>query len=227
MSNRLRVMTAKFLIPRANCLRVVSERIKKSLLRVTHYPLRVTTLSIFVDTEKIRNATIKTNLRQKYPQFDFIILMASRFSKEKNIGLAIEAIKEINNKKIGLIIAGEGPEKENYKLSDNIILEPWTNDLASYYKTADLFVFTSDYEGYGMVLIEAAAAGCKIISTDVGVAGEILDWENIVKVGDKEGLKDKIEKAVKGEIKPCLALKTISKEKYLEDYKKSLETCAS
>ena len=46
-------------------------------------------------------------------------------------------------------------------------------DLPSYYKTADLFLAASLYEGYGMALVEAQAADCPIISTDVGVAREI------------------------------------------------------
>ena len=45
--------------------------------------------------------------------------------------------------------------------------------LISYYKTADLFLNTSLFEGYGMTLVEARAAGCKVVSTDVGVAREV------------------------------------------------------
>ncbi len=217
--NRLRVFLAKFLIPRADCIRVVSERIRKSLKKECFV------LPIFVDVEKIKNAPVKTNLHEKYPQFDFIILMASRLTKEKNITLAIKAVKEINDKKIGLIIVGGEPEKK--ESSANIIFEPWTNDLISYYKTADLFLLTSNYEGYGMTLMEAAAAGCKIISSDVGIAGEILEKENIFKVGDRKDLQEKIEKAIRGEIKPCLAIKTISKQEYLENYKKSWDLCGS
>jgi len=132
---------------------------------------------------------------------------------------------EINNPKVGFVVVGEGPEKR--KSSDNIIFEPWTDDLISYYKTADLFLLTSNYEGYGMVLVEAAAAGCKIISSDAGIAGEILEPENIFKAGDAADLKDKIEKAVRGEIKNSKPLKIITKREYLENYKQSLITCVS
>ena len=53
-------------------------------------------------------------------------------------------------------------------------MEPWTDDPFSYYKTADLFLLTSNYEGYGMAVVEAMAAGCPVIMTDVGLAGEVL-----------------------------------------------------
>ena len=68
--------------------------------------------------KKTRNASVKTDLRKKYSQFDFIILMASRFSREKNIGMAIGAMAETAKErpKTGLIIIGSGTENKNYKL---------------------------------------------------------------------------------------------------------------
>jgi glycosyltransferase involved in cell wall biosynthesis len=81
----------------------------------------------------------------------------------------------------GLIIVGSGSEADRltslvkkHGLEKSVMFEPWADQgtLYSYYKTADLFLVTSLFEGYGMTLVEAHAAGCKIVSTDVGVAGE-------------------------------------------------------
>ncbi|RJQ32449.1 glycosyltransferase [Candidatus Parcubacteria bacterium] len=239
--NKIRVLLGKFLIKRADSIRVVSERIKQSLLQATSYKLqtKVTVLPIFVDTEKIKNTPIKTDLHKKYPQFDFIILMASRFSKEKNIELAIGAFSEVVkiHPKVGLIIVGSGQEKQNYEpacrrgrsrikkeLQKNIIIENWTDDLASYYKTTDLFLLTSNYEGYGRTLVEAAAVGCKIISSDAGVAPEILEKENIFAVGDKNGLIQKLIAALSGSIKETKTIPTKTKEEYLKEYKEIWES---
>jgi glycosyltransferase involved in cell wall biosynthesis len=63
-----------------------------------------------------------------------------------------------------------------------VVFESWASQstLFSYYKTCDAFLVTSLFEGYGMVLVEASAAGAKIVSTDVGVAKEvgaqIVEW---------------------------------------------------
>jgi glycosyltransferase involved in cell wall biosynthesis len=182
--NRIRVLIAKFLIPRANFIRVVSERIKRSLnSKFKILNSKIFVLPIFVDVKKIRESPVKTDLHKKYSQFEFIILMASRLTREKNISLAIETMREIvkNYPKSGLIIVGFGPEEnnlkfkiKNLKLYDKIVLEPWTDDIISYYKTADLFLLTSNYEGYGMTMIEAMASGCPVVMTDVGLAGEVL-----------------------------------------------------
>lgn len=197
--NRIRVMIAKFLIPRADLIRVVSNRIKKSLSAISSKPLTVEISPISVDTEKIKNAPIKIDLHKKYPQFDFIILMASRLTREKNIGLAIRVMADIVKQfpKTGLIIVGSGPEEKNLKIGGNVILESWQDDLASYYKTADLFLLTSNYEGYGRSIIEAVSAGCNIISTDVGITDEILPRENIFAPNDQMDLTEKIIKVIK------------------------------
>ena len=233
--NKIRVVLAKFLIPRANCVRVVSDRIKRSLVKLNKDlsgPDKITVLPIFVDAEKIRQMPIKTDLHKKYPG-RFIILMASRITKEKNIELAIETVSLIRaNKRILLLIVGDGREIENLKfktyklgLNDNIVFEPHTDDLVSYYKTCDLFLLTSNYEGYGMTLVEASSAGAKIVSSDVGVASEVLEPENIFKVGDKEDLVEKLTQALSGNLKPPKALKTQTKEEYLRLYLDSFKRC--
>ncbi len=234
--NRIRVLIAKFIIPKASCIRVVSERIKNSLLARGYWlvPEKIVVLPIFVDIGKIKNTSISIDLHKKYSQFDFIILMASRFTKEKNIKIAISAINEIIKEypKTGLIIVGVGPEEnnlkfkiKNLKLLNNVIIEPWNNDLISYYKTADLFLLTSNYEGYGRTIIEAAAAGCKIVSSNVGIADEVLNNNTIFQEGNEKELKEKIIKAIKGEIMPPKLLIFQTKEGYLNEHKKSWEMC--
>jgi len=239
--NKIRVLTAKFLIPRAACIRVVSERIKKSIISSFKFQApKIAVLPIYVDVSKIRETAVKTDLRKKYPQFEFIILMASRLTKEKNISLAIEAFTKVVKKypKTGLIITGEGPEKENLKSQSNIIFEEWTDDLVSYYKTADLFLLTSNYEGYGMAVIEAMAAGCPVIMTDVGLAGEVLiDKKDglVIPVGDKNKLTDAIltlieNSGLRAELAKNAA-KTLnfwlSREQYLNTYRDSWLICRS
>ncbi len=249
--NKLRVLFARFLLPRADKIRIVSERIKQSLIaNFSNYQLPITILPVFVDIKKIQNAKIKTDLHKKYPDYDFIILMASRLTKEKNIGMAIEAmagvIKKlpITNSQLPknplLLIVGDGPEKEklqllitNYQLQNNIRIESWSEDLISYYKTADLFLLTSNYEGYGRTVVEAMAVGLPVIMTDVGIAGEFLvDGLDglVVPIGDSDALarpvleimrvSEKKDEFRENSLK--LVEKLPSKIEYLEKYENSM-----
>jgi len=226
--NKVRRVIARFLLPRADSIRVVSNRIRASLQASSFKPRApIYVLPVFVDLEKIKNSEIITDLHKKYPQFEKIILMLSRLTKEKNVGLAIEAISEVitRNPKIGLVIVGEGPERvaleaQSLKLgvADTIIFEPWTNDVASYYKTADLFLNTSWYEGYGMVYIEAATCDLPIVSTNVGVAREVgaslVGW-------DRNSITEGVQTALAHPQLPKLP-HLLSKSEYLTRYKQSL-----
>jgi len=196
IKNKVRVLLAKWLIQKSNNIRVVSERIKTSLCSKLQVPgSKIAVLPIWVDIEKIKNSHTETDLHKKYPG-RFIILMASRLTKEKNIGLAIEVLKEIAKKhpEVLLLIVGSGPESEkiksqviDYKLQDFVVFESWNNDLVSYYKTADLFLLASNYEGYGRTVIEAMAASLPVVMTDVGIGMGL-----VARVGDESDLAEKI-----------------------------------
>lgn len=235
-ANYARVMLAKFLLPRADAIRVVSLRIKNSLSSIQHARQMpsIEVLPIFVSTNTTAEVSSAHDLKKKYPQFEKHILMASRLSFEKNINLAIEVMAEIVIKypKTGLIIVGEGSEKEalmaktrNYNLQDHIMFEDWQRDLFSYYKTADLFFLTSNYEGYGMAVVEALSAGCPVVMTDVGCAGEIVRHnENglIAPVGNHGALVRMISHYISGGVHLEARLPSLlTKDEYLARYLKS------
>lgn len=228
--NRIRVLVAKFLIPRANAVRVVSERIKKSLCQIVESSTSITVLPIFV------NLLQTSQVEKKFPQFEKIILVASRLSREKNIGSVIKAMQSVvaGHPRTGLVIVGSGPEETRLKklvvqlnLEKNVVFEGWQENLLPYYKAADVFVLCSYYEGYGMVVVEALVAGCPVIMTDVGCAGEVVhDGENglIVPVGDTPDLARAMKRVVSGEVKlVATPPKLPTKEEYLVAYKKSWE----
>jgi len=198
IANRIRKAMGLSFLPKADHIRVVSERIKTYLVEKAGITAdKIEVRPIAVDTDAVKNAIVTpaTDLHVKYPQFDRIILMASRLTREKNIGLALEAMPTILERKpkTGLVIVGEGPlegrlarDARALGISDSVIFGSWADKpaLYSYYKTCEAFLVTSLFEGYGMTLVEAAAAGARIISTDVGVAREvgarIIAWD----VGD-------------------------------------------
>ncbi|PIP66830.1 MAG: hypothetical protein CO042_00985 [Parcubacteria group bacterium CG_4_9_14_0_2_um_filter_41_8] len=250
LKNIIRVLIAKCLLPKADGIRVVSERIKRSMskLKIQACPeyargmSKIVILPIFVDVHAIQSAPVSVDLHKKYPQFDFIILMASRLEKEKNIELAIDAMRDVvkNNPKTGLVIAGAGSQEKELRqkvdqlgIKDNIIFEGWVDDLASYYKTCDVYLLCSNYEGYGMSLIMAASCGCAIITTDVGVVGGVVNKDNalVVGVGDTREIAEAIEKLHSDEAfrdalgqRACATVGQIdSKEEYFKKYKKSWE----
>ncbi len=242
--NWVRVHIAKKVLVKANAVRVVSKRIADSLVAQKSLTIAPMILSIFVDKEKIENTPITTDLKKKYPKWNFIIFMASRLTKEKNIPLAINVMQKLllEYPSIGLVIVGSGTQEKNLralvlhtKLSNNVVFESWQNDLVSYYKTADLFLVTSDYEGFGMTIVEALFAHCPTISTDVGIASDVLkDRVSFVcPVGDGECLLQKIKIFIKDNqlretftheaVQRLASITDSSRAEYLQKYKASIE----
>lgn len=182
LKNRLRYIVYRLSFRRANCIRVVSQRVKDGLVSGFGVPAeKISVLPIFVDVGTISGAASPAREQAKYPEFGARILMVSRFTREKNMPLALSAFKEVlsRRKDAGLIILGNGPEAlklqklaRRMNLEQSVRWEGWQSNPHSYYKTADLLLITSNYEGYGAVIVEALAAGLPVISTDVGTARE-------------------------------------------------------
>lgn len=198
-ANKLRVILGKFLIKKADGFRVVSQRIKESLIKLKIPAEKIFVLPIFVDVKKFADSTVSAGLKKKYPRFNFIVLMICRLSPEKNIALAVGAMADVAklHPGVGLVIVGSGRESAKIirlgkrKLGDKLVVEEWTDDPASYYKSADLFLLTSNYEGWGISVVEAMAAGCPVVMTDVGCAGEVMQNGKsglIIPVGDRSKL---------------------------------------
>ena len=182
--NRLRVQFAPYTLLKADSIRVVSERIRSSLLNAKRYTLQapVTVLPIFVDREKLLAQPLTIDVKKSYPGFDKYLLWIGRLEKEKNALLALETVHELKKRGVraALIMVGEGSERERLisrtkalELNDSVFFAGYQINLLSYYQTSDALLVTSLYEGFGLVILEAAYIGLPIISTDVGIAREI------------------------------------------------------
>lgn len=111
-------------------------------------------------------------------------LAVGRFSHlHKGFDLLIDAFSRFAqyNGEWSLDIVGEGPEEAlyhqkiaNYHLGDRIRLHPFTNQIQDYYSEAQVFVLSSRWEGFGLVLVEAMAHGLPIVSSDLPTSHEIM-----------------------------------------------------
>ena len=111
-------------------------------------------------------------------------MAVGRFSfKHKGFDLLIEAFNLFskNDEDWVLDIVGEGPEEilyreliMKYNLNNRIIIHPFTNNIQHYYSKAQIYVLSSRWEGFGLVLVEAMAHGLPVISSNLPTSKEIL-----------------------------------------------------
>ncbi|GAB3317521.1 glycosyltransferase [Larkinella ripae] len=137
-----------------------------------------------------------------------VIMGVGRLMDQKNFSDLIDAVYKISLKrKIKLIIVGEGPlhnelvsKIDNYRINDIAKLVGFKKNPVSWINKADVFVLPSKWEGFGVILVEALAAGTTIVATDCKSGpAEILDngqFGYIVPVYDVDALADKIEYAI-------------------------------
>lgn len=198
----------KFIVKRANSVRVVSSTIEQKIIKFDikkNEIINIPTggginINKFMDKDgnKIRNKYL-TN------KYDRLILFIGRISKQKNLPNLLNAIYEVIKKHPNalFLIAGDGIEKsslmkmsEELKIGNNVIFVgsvPY-EEIPYYYAACDLFVLPSNYEGTARVLEEAAASGRPIVTTNVsgasdvvinGVTGYIVEPENPNKLAEK------------------------------------------
>ncbi len=229
----IEALLALFILGRATCIRVVSERVAQSVRKVTNVPVTV----LPIHTEYIGGVKKE---EEGYPR-NLKFLSVSRLTSEKRIHLIIDAIAVTQNTE--LTIVGDGPLRKNLEfrvkclgLGDRVHFVGW-QDPATYYKTADVFVQASRFEGYGVSLIEAGLSGLAIITTDVGVVGEVFNNEKeaLVVSGTSlaiaSAMKCLIEDKQLRVLLATQALKSakahsMSTEEYLSCYQRALSRCS-
>jgi glycosyltransferase involved in cell wall biosynthesis len=177
-TSRFRALLARFVLRRADAVRVVSNRIKHSLSPL-HLKVPISVLPVFVESAALQAAT-SLNAKKEYPDFKKIVLVVSRLEAEKNVADAIRAMPEVLKAQpsAGMLIVGDGSQGELLRsLAKNLgvdkrVVFAGTQNPFPFYKAADVVVVTSDFEGYGMVTVEALLVGCPVVSYDVGIAQE-------------------------------------------------------
>lgn len=113
-----------------------------------------------------------------------LVLYAGRFSYEKNIPGLVEALILVARQHPDVVIMmfGEGPERESAKmriaqvgLSERIVVAAYSTELATWMAQAAACVSVSHFEGHPNVVMEAAAAGCPLVLSDIPAHREIFD----------------------------------------------------
>ncbi|MBN2000455.1 glycosyltransferase family 4 protein [candidate division KSB1 bacterium] len=142
------------------------------------------------------------------PADDAVFGFVGQLDERKGIFCLLNAFKMAASQyPARLLLAGEGPMeaeilcfiKEN-GLADRVFLLGFMNDVSELYKNMDVFILPSLWEGFGIVLIEAMAAGKPVVTTAVSSMPEIVQHEKtglVVPVNNAHDLADALLKLMK------------------------------
>ncbi len=183
------VANKRFLMQQATRIIAVSENTKKDIVKI--YP--------DIDESKIdvvyHGCSIKSNVKEVGFLPKKYILFVGKRAIYKNFIFLVNSVAELlkNDSNLFLICAGGGDfnfiEKELLtKLGvEKQIVQMYfkENELAEFYKKAICFVFPSQYEGFGIPILEAMTCGCPVVLANhssfpevAGIAGFYYELNN-------------------------------------------------
>jgi glycosyltransferase involved in cell wall biosynthesis len=245
--NLLRKRIAKKVLKHADAVRAVSEELADSVSKKFFIPsAKISVLPIYVDIKKIEEGKVKFDLHARFG-WHFIILSVARITAEKNLNAAIRILAKVRKyyPDTGLVILGDGPLRESLEslakslgVSSAVVFPGWEENTASYYRTANLFLQTSKFEGYGLALVEAGLSGLPVVTTPVGIARELENGKDaiICPDGDEDFMFKAIYDLIKDNgkremlrthLKRTLEQKLLTKETYLAELKQSWEKASA
>lgn len=170
----------------------VSEEARTKFLEL--YPIEKNKCNVLynlIDEEEITKQALKQNI----PKRKFTICMVGRLNQQKRYDRAIKVayLLKQNGYDIEFWILGEG-ELENelhslikkYDLTDSFLLKGFVKPPYAYMTQADLFLNTSEAEGFSLVIAEAFCLGVPVVSTKTTGPVELLDHSRYGILVDEE-----------------------------------------
>ncbi|MBA2279885.1 MAG: glycosyltransferase family 4 protein [Acidimicrobiia bacterium] len=135
-----------------------------------------------------------------------VVLYVARLVPTKNVALLIDAAAELRRRSVDccVVVVASGSQRDELQrridaegLAGRVALagSRTGRDLVDAYHAADVFCSTSDYEGFGLAVVEAMAAGLPVVATRVGgVTDLVVDEETgfLVPAGDAVRVADRI-----------------------------------
>lgn len=180
---------------RADVITTPSFSTKNDIIKFYNIPedkIVVTYLGVDKNIFKPIEKNVAKKLLKKYIPFGRYILTVATSIKRKNIPFLLDLFKILKEKGIEeklVIIAGSKYLKDEIlkltvekKIEKDVycLAEIPIEDLAFFYSGAELFVFLSLYEGFGLPVLEAMSCGCPVVVSNVSSLPEIVKDAGII-----------------------------------------------
>jgi glycosyltransferase involved in cell wall biosynthesis len=206
-------------LPRVCRIIAISEQTKRDIIDIAGVePNRVHVIYLALEKRFRKLEGAEEELRKLYGLSGRFLLYAGGIEYRKGCDLLLRAFQPIaqRNKELSLVMVGnaEGRYPEEIRsltgelgLRDRVIFTGFVPDdhLPLFYNGAQIFVYPSTYEGFGLPVLEAMACGAPVITTSGTSIPEVAgDAARFFPTGDKDALI--------GEIEDLLANPDLSKE---------------
>lgn len=215
LPNKAAYLYAKFLIGyavrKAEVVFTVSENSKRDILRFYNIPEdKIAVVYNAVDSRFVhRDREDVSYLFDKYhiPRDKKVIMYVGNLKPHKNLPRLLEAYSKMNGREdTCLVLVGKAFDSEDLTpqikalgIEDSVIKTGIIvdNELVDFYNLADLFVFPSLYEGFGIPPLEAMACGTPVVCSNNSSLPEIVgDAAYMFDPYDEKQIRDAMEKVL-------------------------------
>lgn len=135
-----------------------------------------------VTEQKAKNIRHSKKVLEKYKIEEPYLLYVGSLYPHKNLEIAVKAVKQLNGK-MNFVIAGsrnlftdrfkDFVKKEKAESFINLVGYVPDGELSALYSNAFAFIFPTLSEGFGLPGLEAMAAGCPVLCSDIEVLHEV------------------------------------------------------
>jgi glycosyltransferase involved in cell wall biosynthesis len=232
----------KFIKNRTSVMICVSESTKNDCIKLLNIPekrLRVIPLSADEQYKPLKNKKqIHDELKQEY-NIDFpFILFVGTLEKRKNVPTLLKSFYKLKKSKVEhklVVVGGKGWKYtkifdliEELNLKNEVIFTDYVSDkyLVKLYNAADLFVYPSLYEGFGLPPLEAMACGCPVITSNTSSLPEVVgDAGIMINPNDIDGLTESMLKILTdNQLREEMSRKSLERAKIFSWKKTAKET---
>lgn len=178
----------------------VSEDEKHEFIKkMTFLPKRSVIIPTGVHLKEFTLPKSETLLKQLNLHDKQVLTFIGRLIKIKGVEYFIEAISLLKRNDYAVVIVGNGPDFKDLvslvkqkKLQDKIIFTGFRQDIPDILSITDIFVLPSLSEGLPIALLEAMAANCACIVTNIGLPITDMETGLVVEPANPEILADRI-----------------------------------
>jgi len=200
-------------------------------------------VAIFNGTDMSRFAESPTRLAERAPD----IVMPARFARQKDHLTLIRAVRRLADGgwKGRLVLAGGGKDAhkraserlvEELRLGEQVVFPGQVSDVPTLLRSCRVMALSTRYEGFGLVLTEAMAAGCAVVASNApGVRDIMRERENgwLFPIGNDEAAANALSDALsasdaaqaRADCGRTEALNSFSRERMVADYEQALLEC--
>ncbi len=200
----------RFLARFTSALIAVSPEVRDDLVRLGVAPaskFAVVRLGLDLERRVAAAEGAREQVRSELGVADgqFLVAWLGRMTDIKRVDDLLRVFADLRARDVDavLVLVGDGPNRRELEflaarlgVSDTVRFTGFRSDVGAVFRASDVVALTSANEGTPVSLIEALAAGCAVVTTDVGGAADVVDGGAaglLVPPGDLKAFVDRLE----------------------------------